>query len=113
MPVSRGTRRAARPVGDGSSELGYCIFGDVLAGAPELQRDQIAGVAKREGLKVVEIVEELDASSWGKLQSATEQSRDDPSWRMLQNVFLAAAENERKRARDGATPHLSHSLDGF
>jgi DNA invertase Pin-like site-specific DNA recombinase len=115
--------------------------------SPELQREQIATVAAREGLEVVEVIEELDASggdatrpgwnraiemvergevagiaawnysrmsrstvdfltAWdrvqaagGRLYSATEDTDDSPSGKMLRTFLLAIAEAERDRAR--------------
>jgi DNA invertase Pin-like site-specific DNA recombinase len=127
--------------------------------SPELQRGKIASVASREGLDVVEILEELDASGgdrsrplwneaiamvergdvggivvWnlsrfsrsvkdaltaleriekagGRLYSATEQLGDDPAGRMLRNILLAVAENERERAREGFRAATLSALD--
>jgi site-specific DNA recombinase len=117
--------------------------------SPELQREQVEALAGREGLDVVEVIEELDASggdskrpgwnralamvergevggvaawnyarmsrstvdflsAWdrvraagGRLYSATEDTDDSPSGRMLRTILLAVAENERDRARAG------------
>lgn len=40
--------------------------------SPELQREQIAGVAKREGLKVVAILEEFRRFGWEWLKATLE-----------------------------------------
>ena len=53
---------AIKVVGDnGSVEAGRDREPDSFL-SPELHREQIAGVAKREGLKVVAILEEFDAA---------------------------------------------------
>ncbi len=46
--------------------------------SPDLQREQIAAAARREGLDVVEVLEELDASGGGLLDLALVARHHDP-----------------------------------
>jgi DNA invertase Pin-like site-specific DNA recombinase len=61
---------------------------------PELQHESIAGLAKREGLKVVDTLQELDASS-------------GDSSRPLWNQAIQMVDSVRSKGLSGISPGLS------